>query len=203
MTKTIVIWLLLAVLVFWAIGAYRRLTRLRQAVRQGFAAVDAQLMRELVWLQGRLPEALRDGAQDAPAPLDDPLDQAWLSLHAAGEQFTASLAAARTQPLDTATLAALDTAHGVLDRAWARVREAAEGADAETAEAIAASDLGRTRIVHQALPLRDAFNEAVARHNAAVRQFPAQVLAWLLGFRALGSLGLKAESVASAQDEAS
>ena len=43
---------ILAVLFFWAVGAYNRLVVLRASVAKQFAAVDAQLIRVLVWLQG-------------------------------------------------------------------------------------------------------------------------------------------------------
>ena len=50
----------LAVLFFWAVGAYNRLVVLRASVAKQFAAVDAQLLRVLVWLQGNLPASMRD-----------------------------------------------------------------------------------------------------------------------------------------------
>ena len=50
----------LAVLFFWAVGAYNRLVLLRASVAKQFAAVDAQLLRVLVWLQGNLPASMRD-----------------------------------------------------------------------------------------------------------------------------------------------
>ena len=50
----------LAILFFWAVGAYNRLVVLRASVAKQFAAVDAQLLRVLVWLQGNLPASMRD-----------------------------------------------------------------------------------------------------------------------------------------------
>jgi hypothetical protein len=51
---------ILAVLFFWAVGAYNRLVVLRASVAKQFATVDAQLLRVLVWLQGNLPASMRD-----------------------------------------------------------------------------------------------------------------------------------------------
>ena len=42
--------LLMLVTVFWAVGAYHRLSRLRLAFLQAFAALDAHLVRLLAWL---------------------------------------------------------------------------------------------------------------------------------------------------------
>ena len=41
---------ILAVLFFWAVGAYNRLVLLRASVAKQFAAVDAHMLRVLVWL---------------------------------------------------------------------------------------------------------------------------------------------------------
>ena len=62
---------ILAVLFFWAVGAYNRLVRLRTLAVKNFAALDEQLVRQLVWVQGCLPEPLRDGVQTAPGELRD------------------------------------------------------------------------------------------------------------------------------------
>ena len=70
-------WALLALLFFWAIGAYNRLVRLRSAVVKAFAVLDEQLVRQLVWVQGCLPEAMRGGAVTAPGELQDEVTAAW------------------------------------------------------------------------------------------------------------------------------
>jgi hypothetical protein len=51
---------ILATLFFWAVGAYNRLVVLRANIAKQFSAVDAQLLRVLVWLQGNLPASMRD-----------------------------------------------------------------------------------------------------------------------------------------------
>lgn len=179
----------LALGLFWAVGAHKRLTRLRARVVAAFAALDALLMRERVWLQGCLPESLRDGAPTAPAPLDEPLAAAWRRLQAAGEQVGAALAVARTRPLNADATASLSAAHGVLDLAWEALCVEAAGQDLDTVtEQLSAAEAARTKIVHQGLPLRDAFNQAVVDYNAAIRQFPALLLAGLLRYRPAGVL---------------
>ena len=56
-------WALLALLFFWAIGAYNRLVRLRSTVVKAFAVLDEQLVRQLVWVQGCLPGSLHSCAR--------------------------------------------------------------------------------------------------------------------------------------------
>lgn len=183
--SSLVFWGLLAVTFFWAVGAYNRLVRLRAQVGQAFAALDAQLVRQLVWVQGCLPPALRGGAP-APIRAEGAVDAAWASLQAASEQFAHSLAGARTRPLDAAAIAALSSARGVLETSWQRVWTLGEDPDGL---ALPEPLLGQhEQLLAQALPLCEAFNGAVCGYNAAVGQFPALLLARLFGFRAAGTL---------------
>ena len=92
----------LAVLFFWAVGAYNRLVVLRASVAKQFAAVDAQLIRVLVWLQGNLPASMRDMLSEMEeAALPEALlkNVRDLNLLAILEDLSDSLDLARTQPL--------------------------------------------------------------------------------------------------------
>lgn len=185
--------LLLALLLFWALGAHNRLVRLRARVTRAFAALDEQLVRQLVLTQGSLPDAMRDGQADADAVVDavDAASAAWQRLQAAGEQFAVTLAAARANPLHAPAIAALVLAHEALRTAWNGAL-----ADAVPADAVPSAERLQQRwmrVLLQALPLRTAFNEAVQAYNHAIRQFPASLLAWVLGFRAAGSVARLAE----------
>ena len=174
----LITWVVLAVLLFWAVGAYNRLIRLRSAAVQAFGGLDAHLVRMMAMLGDyeatQVPE---------PAPSD-----ARAALWAATTQFGASLAAARARPLDAGAAAALTAAHRVLDTAWqAVVREAqerhvAQGRSADE-DAMAAWVLRREQHLAQNALAQQQFNEAVAQYNGAIAQFPAALLAWLFGFK--------------------
>jgi LemA protein len=180
-----------AVLLFWAIGAYSRLARLRAGARKAFAALDEQLMRQIVWVQGCLPESMR-GGQTAPAELHDQATLAWARVRAASDQFAAALARARQDALaDVPTLAGVVLAHEALRTAWAGALVEAVAPDAvPSAERLQARWL---RLLHQSLPLRTVFNEAAQAYNAAIAQFPASLMARLIGFRAAGTATRLAE----------
>lgn len=199
-------WIFLAVLLFWAVGAYNRLVRLRSAAIQAFGGLDAHLVRTITML----------GEYEATLlPERDPSD-ARAALWAATTQFGASLAVARARPLDAEAAAALSTADQVLDVAWqAVVRSAAsQPAAAEPAprsgrkkkrvgtvgvaesaaepapedasvdqSALAAWSIRRDQHVAHNTVARQQFNDAVAQYNRAIAQFPANVLAWLFGFQ--------------------
>ena len=185
------VWIAAALLLFWGIGAYNRLVRLRAAVARAFAALDEQLVRQLVWIQGGLPEALRDGPHTTPGELNDEVTAAWGRLRAASEQFAVALAQARAQPLDVAAMAALVMSHEALRTAWAHAL-----ADAVPPDAVPSADRLQARwmrLLHQSLPLRAAFNDAAQSYNQAIRQFPASLLAHLFGFQPAGTVTRLAE----------
>lgn len=182
--SSLVYWMLLAVAFFWAVGAYNRLVRLRAQIGQAFAALDAQLIRQLVWVQGCLPAALRGGASVQPAQAGDEVGAAWGSLQAASEQFAHSLAAARARPLEAAVVAALASARGVLATCWQRVWTLGE--DLEGLALPEPLHGQHEQLLSQALPLCEAFNQAVRGYNEAIAQFPALLLARLFGFRRAG-----------------
>jgi LemA protein len=163
-----------AVLVFWAVGAYNRLVRLRSQSLQAFGALDAQLRRHIGMAQTAAQGAfVQGGAQDAASPA--------AGLDAAASQCLASLAAARTKPLDADAMAALAAARGVLDMAWRRfTHEPGGAADAALPERL---QVDWEHVVLQVHAAAQEFNQSVQQYNDAVQQFPALLLAWLFGFR--------------------
>lgn len=166
-------WVGLAAVLFWAVGAYSRLKRLRIAVRQAFVALDAQLQRQLELLQSCLPATVASASSTRPAELLDEATQHWLGVRSAALQFAASLSAARAQPLHAPALAALAQAHAVLEASWHRVAPAGDALLQQWEQ-------------HglQARAVAELFNQAVAHYNAAIAQFPALMMARLAGFRA-------------------
>ena len=185
----------MAVLFFWAVGAYNRLVRLRSAVVQAFVDLDEQLVRQLVWLQGSLPEAVREhpAGEVSSEPPDEALS-AWWRLRAAADQFGAVLARARAQPIALEPIASLVMAHEAVRDAWATVLTAAVPRDAvPSPERLQERWM---RLLHQAMPLRARHNEAVSAYNAAIRQFPASLIGWLFRFQPAGLASRLAEGKA-------
>lgn len=175
-----------ALLFFWCVGGYNRLVRLRAAVTSAFAALDEQLVRQLVWVQGCLPDAMRGGVPTLPGEPQDDVTAAWARLQAASEQFAVALAHARAQPIDVQRMASLVMAHEALRTAWGATLAEAVPADAvPSSERLQARWL---RLLHQSLPLRTAFNDAAQSYNQAIAQFPASLLARLFGFKPAGTV---------------
>lgn len=172
-------WSLAAVWLFWSVGAYNRLVRLRSLALHSFAALAALMQRYAEIVQS-CPGATAPPVDTGP----EVAAQAWAGLQGAQAQFSASLAVARGRPLDDAAINALAAADTVLQMAWLRV--SSDDGDACLLPATAQAQWSETR--QQIRPAAQGFAHAVHTYNAAIAQFPALLLAWLFGFRTATSL---------------
>jgi LemA protein len=177
MSTSLVFSIVAAVLLFWMVGAYNRLMRMRAAANAAFAALETELARQVA-----LVNTCVDAEDSHPASQFDGGSAFWGGLHGAAAQFTASLASARLRPLDPERIAALGAAQEILAAAWERAErdDAHDLAGPRLPENITAE---REQLVRQTHAATRQFNEAVSAYNQAIGQFPARVLAWLFGFR--------------------
>lgn len=163
---------LAAIILFWAVGAYNRLVRLRSDVVKAFSALDSVLAVQPALIQATLPAALPDGS---PAQ--------WRRLSSAGEQYARSLANARSRPLDPEAISALCAAQSVLDDVWQIPTQPGSDPQAGLMDGLRAR---LARLADQAAGLREAFDASVFAYNTAVGQFPAMLLARIWGFKPAG-----------------
>jgi LemA protein len=178
MPSSLVLWIAAAVALFWAVGAYNRLVRLRGEANASFAALDAELMRQVQLVAQLLPEG-----EEPPASMFDGLeDSFWGGLKGASLQLEAALASARARPLEPERIAALAAAQSVLATAWERAErdDAHDLAGARLPDTLTAT---RSHVTAQCIAGAGRFTEAVERYNAGIAQFPAVLLAWLFGFQ--------------------
>jgi LemA protein len=182
MPSSVVLGVIAAVLLFWVVGAYNRLMRLRAEANTAFAGLEVELAKQVALVRECLPPP--EATQ--PAALEEG-SSFWAALHGAAAQFAASLAAARTKPLEPERIAALSAAQDVLVMAWERAErdDAHDLAGARLPESITTR---RAQLAIQTHAAIDRFDRAVGSYNAAIAQFPAVVLAWLFGFKPGGSV---------------
>lgn len=186
-------WILVAVAVFWALGAYNRLMRLRSSVVQAFGGLDAHLVRMLALL-GEF-SAVHAAWQEEDGRASEDLRHDMAALQGAATQLSASLAVARARPLRPAAISALGAARDVLGACWHKAAPRATELGGSSADASAgdapppppAAAVWQLRwdqhVQQNELAIR-VFNDAVSHYNAAISQFPANLLAWVFGFRA-------------------
>ncbi|MBP6897304.1 MAG: lema family protein [Pseudacidovorax sp.] len=173
-------WGVIAIGVFWYVGAHNRLVRLRSTAVQAYAQLDAALMAQVQHVQALLAQA--------PASADEVQRGLDATLRGACGQLATSLGTARLRPLHAPTMAALATAV----RAWAAAWHQHAQAAGQALPALLAGDL----LAGTAWPLppthvevaQAQFNAAVTQYNAAVRQFPAILVAWLARFKVAAPL---------------
>lgn len=170
----------LALLVFWMVGAYNRLVALRNAIADAFVPVD-----ELVQRRAAAALALDGLARPEMASEQAALD-AWLAAQTAAREAAQAL---RARPVLAARAAAFTAAEPPLAAASARVTALLEQHPAVLSQAEVAAQLATLRETETRLAFaRQRFNEAAQAYNEAVRLFPTRLLARLYGFGTAGRL---------------
>lgn len=169
MSGSVSFWIVSAVVLFWAIGAYNRLVRLRSKAIAAFAALDEQFRLYVTLVHGNFP-VVSDDTVTARA-----------GLAGAAQQFDTSLRDARRHPLDAMAMRALETAYETLGSSWVRLcNEPPDLAGAPLPETLRQQ---WEHIVSNADRMKAEFNQHVQAYNEAIVQFPAGLLAGLFGFK--------------------
>jgi LemA protein len=173
-------WAIVAVLAFWAVGAYNRLVSLRNDISRAFAPVEAQIRHRHQLLE-QWVQTLR--------PLLDHDMQALDAVLAACGQLQTACDVVRSRPSAARPMAGLRLAEETLADARNRLKnqlparpEMLAGVNfAVLGDELAGADntLGFAR---------RQFNEATQSYNDAMDQFPTWVIAGLFGFRGAGTL---------------
>jgi LemA protein len=158
-----------AIVVFWMVGAYNRMVRLRSDLVARFAAVDERYRQRHALIESQLE--MLSTALTAAAPRLE-------ALRAACRQADAAREHARTRPGAAGAVSSLRVAEEILADARARL----------PVQSVAGADLPElnTRLATSDTALafaRNEFNAAVAVYNEAVRQFPTALVARLFSFR--------------------
>ncbi|VTU37678.1 LemA family protein [Variovorax sp. PBL-H6] len=188
MPDSLLWWILGAVALFWFIGAYNRIVRLRSGALQAYATLDLTLVRQLEFVQARLAEELVPVEAASGTARED------AGLKASTAQLVTLLVATRLKPLDPARITALAAALHAMLSAWERLHpDAVISFEADGTLSRPAPLNGR----HEGAPVpmawpepsaaaeiaRSQFNQAVEQYNAAIVQFPALLVAWIMQLR--------------------
>lgn len=170
-----------AVIGFWIVGAYNRLVRLRTAIHEAFAAVDAQIRQRndlLVAWTTALRQVFEDSAQI------DAVEAAAARLL----QMTELLRQRASAPAAAGNLSAAEAALATARSKLAAALPAHAHQPSLNERAGDLSGLGdRILAVDSTLAFaRQQFNAAAEVYNGALAQFPTTLIAGLFGFQAAG-----------------
>ena len=175
MTSTQLIFIaVLAMLVFWAVGAYNRLIRLKNTIGNAFGQIDVQLKRRYDLIPN-LVEAAKKYLRHERETLE--------AVVAARNQAKSASDAVRSRPsnaLAVTTLAVAEQAlSGSLGHLFA-LNEAYPELKADQTIRDLSEELTSTE--NKVTFARQAFNDAVLDYNNAQGQFPAVLIAKMFSF---------------------
>lgn len=177
------------VLVFWALGAYNRLIRLRAQVARNLAALCLAWQTQAQVVGVRLEQYAQGRETESQwASLDEDALR-WRPLTLSARQFLACLSVLQAKPQHIGALddlSAVRAARDIFEANWQRLVSEQD----DLAGTPVPPDLQLLMAQHEPLAgerLRD-YNQAVQAYSQAIGQFPALLLAWIFGFSATGEL---------------
>lgn len=169
----LIAWLLFGVLMLWALGAYNRLMRLRNAISSSWEQLEAPL-NELATLGLRLADA---GPRWLPQEAS-----AFEALRAQSSDLQAAVQAVKPRPYAAEPVGQLAVTNALQAAALQRVQALLEhhvhDEDSERPALIAALKLARQQRDFG----KQLFNTRVDLFNEAIDQLPTRVLAGVYGF---------------------
>jgi LemA protein len=160
---------------FWAVGAYKRLVSLRSQSRNAFAQIDEQLKRR----HGLIPD-LVETSQAYMKHEREALE----ALIAACNQALAANAKVGGSPADAAAMRRMTMAENVLGSALDRTLALAEAyPDLKTDRNMMQLMEELTGTQNRIAFARQVYNGGVMQYNAALEQFPGSIIATVFAFR--------------------
>jgi len=163
-----------ALCVFWAVGAYNRLVRLKNTIANAFGQIDVQLKRRYDLIPN-LVEAARKYLSHESATLE--------AVTLARNQARSASDAVRSRPANAAAVTALAAAEQALSGSLGSFFVVAEDyPDLKADGTIRELSEELTSTENKVTFARQAYNDAVLDYNNAQGEFPTLVLARLFGF---------------------
>ncbi|MCU0939259.1 MAG: LemA family protein [Burkholderiaceae bacterium] len=165
---------LIAVVVFWAIGAYNRLVDLRNRFKNAFAQIDVQLKRRY--------DLIPNLVETAKAYMKHERETLEAVIKARNSAVTANAAAA-ANPGNPAAMQGLMSAEGLLGGALSKLFALAEAyPDLKANQNMMQLTEELTGTENKIAFSRQAFNDSVMTYNTAAQQFPSNVIAGMFSF---------------------
>ena len=163
-----------ALLVFWAVGAYNRLIRLKNAIANAFGQIDVQLKRRYDLIPN-LVEAAKKYLQHEQATLETVIN--------ARNQARAASDVVRSRPANALAVTTLAAAEQALSSSLGSFFALAEAyPDLKADKTIRELSEELTSTENKVSFARQAFNDAVLDYNNAQGQFPAVLVARAFSF---------------------
>ncbi len=178
--STIIILVILAILVIYAIGIYNRLVTLRNRYKNSFAQIEVQLKRRYDLIPNLVETAKAYLAHER---------ETLEAVVAARNTAAADLQAAAADPGNTAAMGRLAGAEGALGSALGRLNIVMEAyPDLKASQNMQQLSEELTSTENKVAFARQAFNDAVMAYNTYKQSFPPLLLAGAFGHGADAAL---------------
>ena len=173
-SQTLVLIAVLALLVFWSVGAYNRLVRLKNVIANAFGQIDVQFKHRYDLIPS-LVEAAKKYLQHEQATLE--------AVIAARNQAKVASDVVRSRPANAVAVTALSVAEQALDNTLGHLFALAEAyPELKADQTIRELSKELTSTENKAAFARQAYNDAVLDYNNAQGQFPALLIARTFSF---------------------
>jgi LemA protein len=174
-TTQIITLAVLALLLFWGVGAYNRLVRLRNEITNAFAQIDVQLKRRHDLIPN-LVEVARKYLTHERETLE--------RVTAARNQAIAACDLVRSRPGQSGPIKSLALAEEVLGSAMKGFNAVVEAyPELKADETLQRLSEELTHTENKVAFSRQLFNDATLDYNNAAQQFPSSIVAGVFGFK--------------------
>lgn len=186
MSTSVLLWSMLALTIFWAVGAYNRLIRLRARCLESFALLGQHLLKYSRVTHDHAIRWERAWMRDSLNPSRG-VPELWTQLQSELVVLGLLVGDAKSARLD-ARVGAINEAGNAITSTWGRLRSAPfDLAGAALPDALVREWDENSMNVKVAI---DHFNENVAEYNAAVSQFPAKIIGSLFDLKPAGQFSI-------------
>ncbi len=171
---SLLLWLFLAVLLFWCVGLYNRIMRIRARGLGAFGSIEKYLRTMAQTVQTHIEGAGTD------------IPDYWNPLLTQIQVVDAACKGVRGAPLAPRPLEQLGQAIDALQVDWKELRDG----PSDLAGSPVPEDLQRQwdDLTARLQAAREAFNLILMRYNEAMQQFPASMVVASMGFKPAGQL---------------
>lgn len=177
--------IVIAAIVFWAIGIYNRLINERNRVKNGFAQIDVQLTRRYDLIPN-LVEAVKGYMKHEKETLEAVIN--------ARNAASSSLDAAKADPANAHLIQELGASEGALTAALGRLFALSEAyPDLKANENMMQFQEELTSTENKVAFARQAFNDVVLVYNNSAQNFPNNLVAKMFGFEEASFLEIESE----------
>jgi LemA protein len=176
MDISLLLWTVFALILFWCIGLYNRLMRLRARAIEVQLALEKHVLACADLVNTHLTTGALLGAAD--------VDPEWLDVLVAAQELDNMLRAPHSGRLDEAAIAPMSAGWNALQAAW----QLAVDRQSDLAGPVVPPDLALSweAAVLKVRVVGGGYAQIVDRFNASIVEFPARLVAGLFGFKPAG-----------------